>query len=709
MATKSKRIMKVAAGTPAPARTTAPVVLHAIGPTKAPRTAPVSQPDPSISGLYLEQAPGRGELRLDLDGPYPLMTVSGLVVGSVSDRVHWIAKLAPTGSANQWSGQIWYKDRTSALLPQTSVTVTARSGATPREVDVRFSGGGSDLATRVYRRKSAQFRQVEFEFDTVEGTSAVTEIDLHAHPNRPSDLPAGQLSIETVYRRAGFEVMKSGADDRVPLHLAGADRVWSDTEMHDAMQSYWSRFANKAQWSMWVLFAASHETGSDLGGIMFDSIGPNHRQGTAIFNDSFISVAPRGDAAPEAWKARMRFWTACHEMGHAFNLAHSWDKAKGQSWMPLSDEVEARSFMNYPYNVDGGQTAFFSDFAYRFSEQELLFMRHAPERMVQMGAADWFDDHAFRHAETSVEPKFQLALRANRSDAIFEFMEPCVLELKLTNLSQDPQLVSERVLEDSERMVVIIKKESRPARQWLPYAHHCYKARRAVLAAGASRYESLFVGAGRNGWDLAEPGYYAIQVSLRVAGQDVVSNALRIRVTPPTSHREEYIAQDLFTDEVGRVLAFDGSRVLTSANKVLHDVSTQLSGRAVAHHAQVALCRPLMQDGKVLWLTKEGGETPAAQPVVQVALASKRGEGNAGMQAALLKEPDKSARTLGHVDYKRYVDALSESLARSGDTASASKTQGALHKTLLARKVAGPVLEQIASKQHGYALVKRAG
>ena len=50
-----------------------------------------------------------------------------------------------------------------------------------------------------------------------------------------------------------------------------------------------------------------------------------------------------------------------------------------------------RSFMNYPTKVPGGQTSFFSDFAYRFSEQELLFMRHAPERFVQKGNASWFE------------------------------------------------------------------------------------------------------------------------------------------------------------------------------------------------------------------------------------------------------------------------------------------------------------------------------
>ena len=67
--------------------------------------------------------------------------------------------------------------------------------------------------------------------------------------------------------------------------------------MHDAMQIYWSHFANKPQWQLWVLFAKQHDIGPNLGGIMFDDIGPNHRQGTSIFYKSFISTPPAGEPA----------------------------------------------------------------------------------------------------------------------------------------------------------------------------------------------------------------------------------------------------------------------------------------------------------------------------------------------------------------------------------------------------------------------------
>jgi hypothetical protein len=89
----------------------------------------------------------------------------------------------------------------------------------------------------------------------------------------------------------------------------------------------------------------------------------------------------------------------------------------------------------------------------------------------------------------------------------------------------------------------------------VPYATRCVKPGRRVLEAGASIYAPRFAAAGRNGWDLAEPGDYAVQLGLRVDGDDVVSNELRLRVTPPRSREEEFLAQDFFSDDVGRVLA----------------------------------------------------------------------------------------------------------------------------------------------------------
>jgi hypothetical protein len=656
----------------------------------------------------------REELRLDVDGPYPQMVASGTVFRGLTTRVHWIANLAPNGT-NTWTGTIWYKDGDASVLPYTNVDITVVRSlfASQRRATLTLSGGGVTPRLRTFVYKSAYFHDAEFEFDTAAGVTAGTSMQTHAHPNRPATLPDETLTIATAFNRAGFAVKTSSEQTIIPLSGAGTNARWSDMEMHDAMQTYWSRFAATAQWSMWVFFAALHEQGTSLGGVMFDDIGPNHRQGTAIFNESFIANAPVGDANPTAWVERMKFWTACHEMGHSFNLAHSWQKQHppswGTPWIPLANEVEERSFMNYPYNVTGGQTAFFADFEYRFSDSELLFMRHAPARFVQMGNADWFDDHGFRQANVSPEPPLQLEVRVNRSKPVFEFLEPVVLELKLKNISTQPQLVPANLLSSTEHMTVIVKKQGKPARQFGSFAQYCLQPATSALMPGNALYESLFVSAGRNGWDVAEPGHYTVQIALHLEALDIVSAPLQLRVAPPRGYDEEWVAQDFFSDDVGRILTFDGSRVLTKGLDTLRETTERLSDRRVTHHAQIALGNALARDYKVLDLG-EGRSEISAVHAIQGDIKVERAhveEARTELHAALLDNRDIAVESLGHIDYKWYADRFSDWLAAQGAPEEAMKVQTALYQTLSARKVLEGVLHDIAARRDSYERKRR--
>jgi hypothetical protein len=221
-------------------------------------------------------------------------------------------------------------------------------------------------------------------------------------------------------------------------------------------------------------------------------------------------------------------------MGHAFNLAHSWQKSLGTAWVPLADEPEARSFMNYPYRVAGGQTAFFANFEFRFSDPELLFIRHAPERFVQMGNAAWFDHHGFEEAETEAEPTLALELRVNRERPTYEFMEPVWIELKLTNTGDQPRLVDGDVL-DAESLTVILKREGKEARQLVPFREKCRQPATVALMPGESVYGTVLASVGLNGWDVAEPGTYWIQAAAHVGEEDIVSAPFALRIAPPAS------------------------------------------------------------------------------------------------------------------------------------------------------------------------------
>lgn len=581
---------------------------------------------------------------------------------------------------------------------------------------VRFSRyWGGPARIRRYHFRSRAYRSVEFEFDCAEGTVPVTSINTHAHPNRPASMSHEILSIPEVYQRAGFNVRTTGVTPIVPLRLAGADNRWSDMEMHDAMQVYWSRFANRAQWSMWVFFAALHERGSSLGGIMFDDIGPNHRQGTAIFEDSFINNAPSGEVNPTAYVNRMKFWTACHEMGHGFNLAHSWQKELGVPWhSSLTNEPEARSFMNYPYYVSGGQAAFFNDFEYKFSDQELLFLRHAPERFVEMGAADWFDHHGFEQAETAPTPSFSLELRVNRDlkgqKAYFEFLEPVIVELKLKNVSDDPHLVPVNILEDYGRLTFIIKRKGEPAKEFRPYAQYCFRSNPVALMPHDSIYETTFISAGQGGFYIDRPGDYTIQASIKIDKHDYVSNPMQIRVEPTRGYEDDLIAQDFFNDQVGRVLYFRGSHVLTDGNNAIQEAIDRLPGRRVTMHAQLALAVAQCRACKVLNV----GDTVTDEPTAVhrtgggfTVTKANEDASNMTLTAALTKDMNGAAESLGHIGLNNACRHFGDWLSDIGESTQAADVTRKLHTTLSKRGVITPVLDDIKTRGEKYAATNK--
>jgi hypothetical protein len=395
-------------------------------------------------------------------------------------------------------------------------------------------------------------------------------------------------------------------------------------------------------------------------------------------------------------------------MGHAFNLAHSWQKAVGapwgSTWIPLTNDPEARSFMNYPYNVQNGQGAFFSDFEFRFTDQELLFMRHAPERFVQMGNADWFDHHGLEQAALSVAPSLRLQVRANREQPTFDFLEPVSLELKLTNIMERPQLLDGRVL-TPQNLTVIIKPYGKPARRWAPFSWLCQEPQPTLLTTGESTYAPLRLFAGTNGWDIAEPGDYDVHVVLHLESEDIVSAPISLRVAAPRSWEEERLGADLFREDTGRALIFGGTQVMRRANDILRDVVDKLPESRVAIHARVAIGNPLAIPFKSLAIPEGAGPMASAEAVGGTVSVRRPDpdEADAQLSEALLDRAATAAETLGHVTYKRQVDRMSGFRAARGDPAAAADSQRTLRDTLEQRQVLPKVLAEVSERERGYA------
>jgi hypothetical protein len=274
-------------------------------------------------------------------------------------------------------------------------------------------------------------------------------------------------------------------------------------------------------------------------------------------------------------------------------------------------------------------------------------------------------------------------------------MEPVVLELKLKNISNELRIVDDHLLATSDRLTVAIKREGHPARQFSPYAQYCWHSGTTVLPPGESVYESLFIGAGKNGWDVAEPGRYVIQVALHLDAEDIISAPLMIRIEPPRGYDEELLAQDLFTDDVGRVLAFDGTRALTSANDTLRAVGDRLPTRRVAIHAKVALACPLAKAHKQLHID------PAKPPDERLEFKAERQKLEQAAQdfrSAVADNEQDSAESLGHIDYADYAIRFSRYLAQEGEQGKATEMATTMVTTLASRDVPQNILAQLEAR-----------
>ena len=447
---------------------------------------------------------------------------------------------------------------------------------------------------------------------------------------------------------------------------------------------------------------------------MFDDIGPNHRQGTAIFTEAFISVA-----------TTRRSRSGCLGAAHAVLDGRTRDGPRlqprplmaevarrpyGIPWIPLTDEPEARSFMNYPYNVAGGETRVLREL--RVPLQQCRAAVHATRTRhdscrwaTPTGSTTMASNPQMQPLQAS---EYRLEVRANRQRTLFEFLEPVILEVKLTNTGRDPKLIRTTTL-TPQSLVVIIKPEGKPARQWIPYARMCLEPRAEVLDAGAAAYESLPLFAGLNGWDVAEPGAYDIQVAAEVDGVIVFSDPLHLRIAAPRSFEEESLAADFFTEEVGRTLAFSGSVALTRANDTLRETVDRLPSSRAAIHAAVALAQPLARDFKSMTIPEtdvaltsvaeaEGKVTTrSAEPQQAVELIAQAVGGDQGGEAA---------ETLGHVRYRRQMEGFTESLAQTGEGAAAKSLQTDLAGVLADRGVLASVVQEVEDKASTFKTTK---
>lgn len=625
-------------------RSRAGALTIAPGPTVAPEPAAPAAPGVvgDLNGRYEAPAAGdrRHTLHLDVSGPEALGVLSGSLWQDDGRRVFVVVDLIPDGD-RRWTGAV------SGPIAGT-LTVEAREPG-PR-LQLALPDGRALEADRL----SPYFRDMRV--DLVREQGVIWTPSLNVGGPEP-------LSVPAAFRRAGIDATLTEAELGTTEGAIGfdANTAWDDIELHDAMLASWAQ-AGTPGWSVWAFVARQHEEGRDLAGLMFDGPGgPDavQRQGVALFANARMHVAsaePGGLSGAEA--SRNRFFSMMHELGHALNLAHSWEKAlvpaevpDAVAWEPPTNRPGARSWMNYPHRVAG----FWTGFDNRFDRPELRFLRHAPEEMVRMGGDAFFVNHAMW---TGVSGPLRLSLV---SLPRFAWLEPVRLGLRVSNPGAEAVQVpgGRRLCADALR--VLITGPDGQSRVLRPFRAALERRPVRPLAPGEAIAAELYAGGdARRGGAFARPGRYAVRVGLVHDGRVLAVGApFPVDIEAPARPEHLALGPAFAAEAVCRLYAFGGSNVLTGAAwgdpvSVVRSVAQGDVAPAARLHAGLALAGACTRDRRVLQRGRARVEAASPERV------------SAAFGPYLASSAMLLANPLFYFDQLQRVRAVAPELARAG-------------------------------------------
>jgi hypothetical protein len=436
----------------------------------------------------------------------------------------------------------------AAGAPNVRITIPrVPIGTSPAAATFRHVGG----ATYVCRYVSPYFRSVIFEQDRQESVPAV--FGSYDTGSLPSGGPARTLSVHAAYAEAGVQLLTTGGADVVPTGEAGGGGLWSDAELHAAMVKHFTKWKDVPQWAVWLLHARLHDIGPNLLGIMFDQQG-KQRQGCAVFY--------AGLAGTSADRLRLQLYTCVHELGHCFNLLHSWQKSLASP--PQPNRPGSFSWMNYPWNFAGGPAAFWGGFPFAFDAQELIHIRHGFQRNVIMGGNPFAVGAALEDVESwsdPVEDRSGVALLLEAPSS-FRFGAPVSVTLRLVSNDARGQRVTKHLRTRNGAVQIAIAKPGGNAVLYEPLLHHCMSDEDAIVldSEQTSYADATFIHYGKDGFVFDQPGAYRIRARyVAPDGSIVLSNVLTVRVRPPATQEDEDVAELLLDDEVGTLMYLVGS------------------------------------------------------------------------------------------------------------------------------------------------------
>lgn len=529
------------------------------------------------------------DLRIDTDGPTPLnivsgdyYTVSGATKNYYGSFIVRGVSVVTAGGVITITGAV----ATTWVTAYTKIKLTLNQSnlglpLAPAHLQWLHGSTGAPGALYLCNYAKRGYRTVRLEQDrTADVATSFTTYNTGA---LPSGGPARVLTVNAAYAEAGVDMASGGATNVVPLALAGVDAKWTDAELHNAMASHFSLYSSsKPAWDVWLLHARDHIIGPGLYGIMFDQSGLQ-RQGCAVFY--------RGIGGSTAEQKRLQVYTCVHELGHCFNLLHSWQKSLATP--PKPNNVNALSWMNYPWGYPAGPAAFWNGFGFKFEKPELEHIRHGFRNDVIMGGKPFGTGSSLQQINALFEKPvennapLELVLDAHRA---YHLGEPVDLEIKLkTTTFKDNEVISS-LHPDFGFVIVGIKKPGGEVVVYEPIGEKCIVPEHAMLSLeNPAIYENAYIGFHKDGFLFDQPGKYEVRaVYTAEDGSRIVSEMLALRVKSPLTAADDDVADAFLDEEVGYLLKFKGSDApyLQRGNDLLDGVIDNHPEHPLAVYAQ---------------------------------------------------------------------------------------------------------------------------
>lgn len=513
-----------------------------------------------VSGRYVGTSGSfRVELRVDIDRANSLHKVSGDFFSVSGATVTYFGSFvvnAPviTSAAGAITAKGLGTFTFSAGAPVVQVTIPRRlvlQPAAPATLHFSTTSGGSG-ATYVCAFASSYYRTVRIETDRV--SDVVTPVfNSYNTGALPSGGPARALSVVSAYAEAGIEMIPTLGSDVINIAEAGPNHIWSDSELHASMVKHFSLFQNMPQWAVWQVVCQLHDLGPGLYGIMFDQLGPQ-RQGCAVFH--------AGIGGTTADKLRLQLYTYVHELGHCFNLLHSWQKSFANP--PVANRPAALSYMNYPWNYPaGGPAAFWAAFPFQFDDLERVHLRHAFRNNIIMGGNPFATGAAVIDPNVMADAEHDgsgLDFAIKSAHSAYALGEPVVINMALRSHDKRGKMVQPYLHPKASMTSVAILKPNGQAVVYEPFMDHLMSSTEQFLSGEGVIEDSAYIGFGKGGNYFDQPGIYKVRAIYHAAdGSEVMSNVVTLRVRYPVTAKEERLAELLIGEQQGALFWLLGS------------------------------------------------------------------------------------------------------------------------------------------------------